>query len=165
MADLIVLGDVATIEESTFQFHVNEFLENHHASRSLKVEKYIPPEFIAPRAQPYATGQCFILFLIKPDPNKTDQPWKILGIAGEGEMPIEDEYVYFNGKRLIFSVIHNPRPAMSDFPNDSIFGIIYDINRKQHRSRFLAPSHHAMASVWVIPSKLLPSASAAYSPV
>ena len=41
----------------------------------------------------------------------------------------------------------------------------YDINRKQHRSRFLAPSHHAMASVRVIPSKLLPSASAAYSPV
>jgi hypothetical protein len=66
---------------------------------------------------------------------------------------------------LIFSVIHNPLPAMSDFPNDSIYGIIYDINRKQHRSRFLAPSHHAMASVWVIPSKLLPSASAAYTPV
>ena len=96
MADLIVVGDVETIEESTFQFHVDEFLVNHHASRSLNVEKYIPPEFIAPRALTYATGQRFILFLIKPDQNKTVQSWKILGIAGEGEMPIEDEYVYFN---------------------------------------------------------------------
>jgi hypothetical protein len=43
--------------------------------------------------------------------------------------------LFFYGKRLIFSVIPPP-PAMSDFPNVSIFGIIYDINRKQHRSRF-----------------------------
>ncbi len=33
-------------------------------------------------------------------------------------------------KRLIVSVIHNPQPAMSDFPNATFFGIIYDINRK-----------------------------------
>ena len=71
----------------------------------------------------------------------------------------------YMSKRSIVSVIHNPLPAMSEFPNSSFLGITYDINRKQYRSQRLADSHRAMASIWFIPSKLLPPASTACSPV
>ena len=68
-------------------------------------------------------------------------------------------------KRSIFRVIPTPQPTMSEFPIDIILGITNGINRKQDRSRFLAKARRAMASVWLVPSKLLPPASAAYPPV
>lgn len=100
MADLIVIGSVEDIGDSSFNFHVDEFLLNHNASKSISVTKYIPAEIFAHRALPYARGQRFSLFLMKPEQDSADLPWRILGYAGEGEMPIEDEFVYFGAYDL-----------------------------------------------------------------
>lgn len=100
MADLIVIGGVEGIGGSTFNFHVDEFLLHNNALKSINVVKYIPAEIFAPRALPYARGQRFSLFLMKPEQDSADLPWRILGYAGEGEMPIEDEFVYFGAYDL-----------------------------------------------------------------
>ena len=95
MADLIVIGSVEEVGDSTFEFHVDEFLLNHHDSKSISVTKYIPAEMFVPRALPYVKGQQFSLFLSKTEQDSTDRPWRILGLAGEGEMPVEGEFIYF----------------------------------------------------------------------
>jgi len=100
MADLIVIGSVKDIGDSIFNFHVDEFLLHRHALKSINVIKYIPAEIFAPRALPYAREQRFSLFLMKPEQDRADSPWRILGYAGEGEMPIEDEFVYFGAYDL-----------------------------------------------------------------
>lgn len=95
LSDLIVVGKVDDIAESTFKFHIVEFLQNHHDSRSIHVKKYIPAEIFAPRPAPYAKGQYFVLFLKKPEQGSSVHSWQILGYAGEGEMPVEDLLIYF----------------------------------------------------------------------
>lgn len=95
MADLIVLGSVKDIGNISFKFHVDEFLLDRHDSESINVIKYIPAEIFAPRALPYAKEQRFSLFLMKPEQDSADRSWRILGIAGEGEMPIEGKFIYF----------------------------------------------------------------------
>ena len=42
MSDLIVLGSVEDIGNSSFKFHVDEFLLGRHASEFINVIKYIP---------------------------------------------------------------------------------------------------------------------------
>ena len=80
---------------------MDESLSHQQASKSISVTKYIPSEiFFAPRALPYAREQRFSLFLMKPEKDDVDLSWRILGIAGEGEMPIEDEFIYFGAYDL-----------------------------------------------------------------
>lgn len=162
MADLIAIGNVEGVGESTFQFHVDEFLLNHHVSSYINVEKNILPEFVAPRVLPYARGQRFALFL-KKDQNTTDHTWKILGIAGEGEMPIEDKYVYFSVYDLE-GLKHTPheahgvtrklqrynldvfKDAVKNYPTCFSWKLVKYIKNKKERSR------------WV-PSKICPNES------
>lgn len=100
MADLGVIGTVTDIGDSIFQFHVDEFLLHNHASRSINVTKYIPSVLFAPRSLPYSKEQRFALFLMKPEQDSADHPWNILGYTGEGEMPIDGEFIYFEGSNL-----------------------------------------------------------------
>jgi len=55
--------------------------------------------------------------------------------------------------------------SMTNLPILNILGVIHGINRQQHQSAFLAATHHAMARVRVIPSRLLSSASVACTSV
>lgn len=100
MADFVVIGTVTDIEDSIFQFHGHEFLLNKYSLDSLIVRKFIPSKFDGPRPLPYATKQSFVLFLTKPIQDNTQHPWSIIGYTGEGEMPIENGFVYFEGSYL-----------------------------------------------------------------
>lgn len=100
MADLGVIGSVTDIGDSIFQFHVDEFLLNKYSLDSLIVRKFIPSKFDGPRPLPYATKQSFALFLTKPEQDNTPHPWSIIGYTGEGEMPIENGFIYFEGSYL-----------------------------------------------------------------
>lgn len=97
LADLIVSGTIASVEESTYEFRTDEILKGS-ASGNIRVTQFVPSRFDGPRAAPYATGQRFLLFL-ETQPEGAEH-WKIMGLGGEGEMPLEDGYVYFHGRRL-----------------------------------------------------------------
>lgn len=62
----------------------------------LRMAKFVPSKFDPPRAAPYAAGQRFVVFLTRPD-GQADR-WRVRGLGGEGEMPLEDRYVYFHGR-------------------------------------------------------------------
>lgn len=101
MADTIVVGQVVEIGDSTFNFNVDKFLLNTYSFNSLIVGKFTPSKFDEPRLLPYAISQRFVLFLLKPQYVNSQLPWRIIGYAGEGEMPVEDGYVYFEGSNVV----------------------------------------------------------------
>lgn len=93
MSDLVVIGTIGSIAENTFQFHVDEILFGQPVSL-LNVKKVIPPEIIASRITPYTKGQRFALFLKGPEQEGAAELWQVIGVAGEGEMPVDDQYAY-----------------------------------------------------------------------
>jgi len=95
LADLVIVGQVTEVSDSTFDFQVDEVLVNEYPRESIIVAKFSPPEIFAPRAMPYTAGQRFVLFLEKSEGDSVDLAWKVLGFAGEGEMPVENGFVYF----------------------------------------------------------------------
>ena len=99
-SDLIVTGRVTEVGESTITIRVMEFLRNEYPDYTLQVKKFIPPEFDGPRPLPYANGQDFVFFLSKPKEDKSDPNWTVIGFTGEGEMPIDNGFVYFEGSYL-----------------------------------------------------------------
>jgi hypothetical protein len=122
MADVIVIGSVGEVGDSHFTFQVDQVLLNHITSKSLSVTKRIPFGIIPPRVLPYERGQRFALFLVKPKMDDVDQSWKILGIAGEGEMPIEGEYVYF-GPYDLKGLEHQPHKVQGITGNYQRFNL------------------------------------------
>ena len=101
MADLIAIGEVTEVGDSTFTFNVDEFLFNKYSSSSLIISKFTPSKFYNPRPLAYSAKQRFVLFLSKPQQDNIQFPWSIIGYTGEGEMPIEDGFVYFEGSFII----------------------------------------------------------------
>ncbi len=98
MADLIVGGTVLEPNDSNFTFLIDEVLSGNYASKTIEVKQFIPSKFDGHRSIPYANGQGFILFLTKLNQDSTANLWKILGIGGEGKMPVqENNYVYLEG--------------------------------------------------------------------
>ena len=92
MADLVATGSVEAVGDAGFRFRVDEFLVNEEDLAFLNIAKYAPPEAILSPTT-YASGQRFVLFLTRAK-SAADQAWNILGIAGEGQMPLEGEYVF-----------------------------------------------------------------------
>ena len=69
------------------------------------------------------------------------------------------------GKRLIVSVIPCNLSACQTSPTIDFLGISYDSSRKHDHSRLLATAYRSMASLWLVPSQLLPPANITYTPV
>lgn len=95
-AELIVIGSVEEIGARNFEYHIEDFLLNRHKSSLIDVKQHIPSDIFASRLVPYKRGQRFALFLTKSASDGADQSWSILGSAGEGELPIDGEFVYFD---------------------------------------------------------------------
>lgn len=98
MSDLAVVGKVMEIRDETFLFRIDDYLTPRQDSILIEVTKYIAPAFLEDERIPYDSIQHFALFLRKLPRNNT--PWTIIGIGGEGEMPVGDGNVYFNGTYL-----------------------------------------------------------------
>jgi hypothetical protein len=99
-ASLGVLGTITGVEEAYFYFQIDEFIVNEQPERNITVTKYIPLDMFLPRSLPYAANQRFILFLKEKEVEGTDPLWEIIGAAGEGELPVDDQYVYLEGHDL-----------------------------------------------------------------
>ena len=97
IADHILLGTVQSVEKETFAFKVEEVLVGEAAKAVLAVRQFVPNEFDGPRAAPYQPGQRFLLFLKM---NTAQNALLVLGAGGEGEMPIESDFVYFHGRHV-----------------------------------------------------------------
>jgi len=95
VSELIVSGNVEVVTDSLFVFNVEKTLFGIVTEKTIKVQQYIPVAFNESRQNPYAAGQGFILFL--KEHNVDEIQYQIIGLGGEGEIPVEDGYVYFPG--------------------------------------------------------------------
>lgn len=97
LADFILMGTVVAVEAETFTFKIEEELSGDAGKGEITLQQFIPNKFDGPRAAPYELGQRFMLFLKK---DTSENVLKILGRGGEGEMPIESGFVYFQGRHV-----------------------------------------------------------------
>jgi hypothetical protein len=99
-AQLIVAGEVTALRERTVTLRVASTLAGDAPSGTIEVIQYVPSKFEgAPRSSPYRAGQSFLLFLVR-DEKQSDSAWRILGAGGEGEMPLDEGFVYFHGRHV-----------------------------------------------------------------
>jgi len=98
-AEFIVVGEVVSMSDTTLRARVDSAVVGDF-SGPLEIAQYIPSRFEGtPRPAPYATGQRFLWFLVK-DEKLRPNVWRIMGAGGEGEMPIDDNFVYFPARHI-----------------------------------------------------------------
>ena len=97
IAEYSVIGSVTSMTDTSFWFEINEGLIGNLSSNRIEVKKYVPNKFDGPRAAEYAVGQTFLLFLKYDNQNKI---YTIYGLGGEGELPINNNFVYFHGRTV-----------------------------------------------------------------
>jgi hypothetical protein len=93
--ELAVIARVTAVGDDDLMLTVEQRLQGT-VPDEFRMAKFVPSKFDPPRAAPYAEGQRFVLFLT----GQAGQPhrWRVRGLGGEGEMPVEDGYVYFHGR-------------------------------------------------------------------
>ncbi|HEX5708802.1 MAG TPA: hypothetical protein VFX96_16000 [Pyrinomonadaceae bacterium] len=97
-SQLIVTGEVSAVKESTFTLRVERTLAGESAAPEIEVS--VPVYFEeGPRPAPYKAGQSLLLFLVRDD-GQSRKGWRVMGAGGEGEMPLQDGFVYFHGSNL-----------------------------------------------------------------
>lgn len=98
IAEHVLYGSVQSVKKETIIFKVEESLiGNIPKNKKIDIAQFIPGKADGPREVPYQQGQHFLLFL-KMD--TTQQMLRILGAGGEGEMPVEEGFVYFFGRHV-----------------------------------------------------------------
>ena len=100
-AELIVKGEVSAVKDSVFTIRNSTVLAGSPTSPEIEIHQYIPSRFEGtPRPVAYKAGQTFLWFLMKDEKDSGQKPWRIMGAAGEGEMPIEDGFIYFPARHV-----------------------------------------------------------------
>ncbi len=102
ISDLIAQGTITDINDSTFSFRITKPVKGADSLQQIEVKQFHPGKFEGrSRLIPYKIDQSYILFLRNYIyPIKTNKQWQILGIGGEGEMPVFDNYVYFPNRNV-----------------------------------------------------------------
>lgn len=97
-SDLTVLGTIEEVREKTFLLGEYEVLSGPSPDRPLEVKRFINWSGNS-RWSGYREGQAVLLFLTRPggEPHDSPHPWRIRGYGGEGEMPVEDGFIYCHG--------------------------------------------------------------------
>jgi hypothetical protein len=156
MAELIIIGSVNELADSTFVFRIEEVLKGENSGELLLVKPYIPNKFDGPRTQPYALGQRYVLFLLRYEGAPTI--WHIMGYGGEGEMPVEGEFVYFAGqyieglerKSYVVEGLNRPlqqydlnifKDAVMDYDLCFSWNLVHEIKNNKPRERWV-PSNN-----------------------
>ena len=99
-AEIIVAGEVVSVNDATFTARVDSAVVGDVSLKQLEIAQYIPNRFEGtPRPAPYAVGQTFLWFLVK-DEKLGPNVWRIMGVGGEGEMPIAENFVYFPARHI-----------------------------------------------------------------
>lgn len=100
-SDLIVLGVIESFDDNNFTLRQTEVYFGNVGSTPIRVKKYVDwPGGL--RWSSYRTGQSVLLFLRRStkDESIADEPWRIRGLGGEGEMPIDDRDIFVHGVNL-----------------------------------------------------------------
>lgn len=97
-SDLIVLGTITEVREKTFLLGDDEVSSGPSLERPLEVKRFVDWSGNS-RWSEYRVGQEVLLFLARSggEPHDSPRPWKIRGYGGEGEMPVEDGFIYCHG--------------------------------------------------------------------
>jgi len=97
MSQYIVMGTLTDVKEDFIVLSIKDRLSNIDISETIRINKFNPPAVLDAKAIPYHPGQEFIYFLSPSEKNSKIPHWNVVGFGGEGEMPIEDDFVYFEG--------------------------------------------------------------------
>jgi hypothetical protein len=98
-SELIVYGSVKEVLDSTVAFEVAQRIGNEEAD-VIEVLKAKPDPFAGVKPAPYQSGQYYLLFLAKSPSAGPKVIWKVMGKGQEAQMPVIDNYVYFNDRYL-----------------------------------------------------------------
>ena len=96
-SELIVYGSVKEVLDSTILFQVIDKIGDEKAD-VIEIAKAKPDRFASVKPAPYQTGQTYLLFLLKSTNAFPKVIWKVMGKAQEAQMPVIDNYVYFNDR-------------------------------------------------------------------
>jgi hypothetical protein len=99
-SELIVRGEIVRVGDEAFTLQPTAVHAGLVPDGPLQVEKY--RDWTGGRRwSAYRTGQDLLLFLEESSPDgETGGQWKIRGLGGEGEMPIEEGTIYPHGLNI-----------------------------------------------------------------
>ena len=100
MADLVIIGTITEVSEINLSLHIEDTLIGTYDSKTIQIEQFIPTVFDGPRPSPYLKDQKFVYFLAKSIQKNEESKWIVIGLGGEGEMPAQGSYVYFEGSNV-----------------------------------------------------------------
>jgi len=98
-SELIVYGSVKEVLDSTILFQVTHQIGGEKAD-VIEIAKAQPDPFGGVKPAPYQTGQTYLLFLSKAKNNSSKLIWEVMGQAQEAQMPVSDNYIYFNDRYI-----------------------------------------------------------------
>jgi phage-related protein len=100
-SEIIVLGTIAKVQEHTFLLEDFRVVFGSTRDEPLEVKRFVDWSGNA-RWTDYRSGQMVLLFLIEPTDkvNNENHHWQIRGAGGEGEMPVEEDFIYCHGLYL-----------------------------------------------------------------
>lgn len=97
-SDIIVLGKIAKVQEHTFFLEDYQIVFGPTRDGPLEVKRFVDWSGNT-RWTDYRSGQMVLLFLIEHTDkvNNKSHHWQTRGAGGEGEMPVEQGFVYCHG--------------------------------------------------------------------
>jgi hypothetical protein len=118
-ANLIVWGFLENLGDSTFIFKINLVLQGSVTDETIEVLKFTPDKFETEKPAPYNKNQHYILFLAESKEKSEHLLWKVMGFGGEGQIPVQEGFVYFQGNNI----------KGLTFNNYLVFGVSQHIQR------------------------------------
>lgn len=101
-SELIVLGTISDVQEKTVVLEDYEVIFGPRGEGPLEVRRFVDWSG-ASRWTAYRAGQTVLLLLSRPAAAEEEgepRAWRIRGIGDEGEMPVENGFVYTHGPVL-----------------------------------------------------------------
>jgi hypothetical protein len=99
-AELVVLGEIESVSESTCSFVIYKTLKGTSGKKLIQVIKVRPDPFASIKPPPYKKGQRYLLFMDHFTDIKETKAWHVMGTGGEGQMPADSSFVYFRGNNI-----------------------------------------------------------------
>jgi len=96
-SELIAFGSVKEVLDSTILFQVTRQIGGEKADL-LEIAKAKADPFASVKPAPYQAGQSYLLFLVKSKNTSPKVIWQIMGQAQEAQMPVSNNYIYFNDR-------------------------------------------------------------------
>jgi hypothetical protein len=118
-ASLIVWGYIENLTDSSYIFKIITVIRGSITDETIEVLKYTPDKFESEKPPPYNKNQRYILFLVEQKEKPDHLLWKVMGFGGEGQIPVQDRFVYFQGNNI----------KGLTFSNYLIFGVSQHIQR------------------------------------